>query len=175
MREPSFEELFRVADLFGVEPGHLLSPNTLIPLGHSLQVRGRVEAGAWAVAYEYAQDDMLTFTGRADIDVDPKHRFGLMVRGDSMDEMYPEGTILECVSVFAGIEPAPGKRVIMVRKNLDGDVEATVKELVERDGDLWAVPRSSNPAHFPFKVGEPQPGITEVQIIAVVVASIRQE
>ena len=46
MREPSFEELFRVADLFGVEPGHLLSPNTLIPLGHSLQVRGRVEAVA---------------------------------------------------------------------------------------------------------------------------------
>ena len=74
-----------------------------------------------------------------------------------------------------GDQHAVGKRVVIVRKNDRQEFEATVKELVEKDGELWAVPRSSNPSHLPFKVMEAEPGILETRIVAVVVASIRPE
>ena len=105
----------------------------------------------------------------------PEHRFGLRVVGDSMDLLYPEGTILECVSTFGHAEGVPGKRVIIIRVDENQHCEATVKELVEQDGQLWAVPKSSNPEHRPIKLNGPEPGISEVRIAAVVVASIRPE
>jgi SOS-response transcriptional repressor LexA len=92
-----------------------------------------------------------------------------------MNEIYPPGTIVECVSVFGRVEPAPGRRVVVLRTNEHNETEATVKELVEQDGELWLVPKSSNPAHQPIRLGQQEPGITEVKIAAVVVASVRPE
>jgi phage repressor protein C with HTH and peptisase S24 domain len=105
-----------------------------------------------------------------------RDRFGLVVAGDSMNLLYPPGTILECVNYF-GDEPIPnGKRVIVQRTKRDGTVEATVKELVrDADGIEWLVPRSSNPVHQAFRGDSPGPGIARVEIIAIVVASIRPE
>lgn len=113
--------------------------------------------------------------GRPDITADPMHRFFLRVRGDSVNEVYPEGTFIECVSVFGRIEPVPGKRVVVVRRRCDGLIEATVKELVERDETLWLVPRSTNPSHQAYRLDQPGDGIDEVSIIAVVVSSVRPE
>lgn len=73
------------------------------------------------------------------------------------------------------IEASPDRRVIIVRTDENGQCEATVKELVERDGELWAVPRSSNPTHLPIRLSAPGPGIREVRIAAVVIASVRPE
>lgn len=134
-----------------------------------------VAAGVWRAAMELPQDEWQTFTGRADISAKPEHRFGLRVVGDSMSEVYPPGTIVECVSVFGHVEAMPGKRVVVVRSNDDGECEATVKELVEQDGELWLVPRSHNPAHRPIRLMEPEPGIVETRIAAVVVGSFRPE
>ncbi|SCY69614.1 hypothetical protein SAMN05660666_02524 [Novosphingobium aromaticivorans] len=92
-----------------------------------------------------------------------------------MDQVYPEGTILECISLFGRAEASPGKRVIVIRTDIHGDSEATVKELVEQNGELWLVPRSSNPAHMPIKLNSQEPGIVETRIAAIVVASVRPE
>jgi SOS-response transcriptional repressor LexA len=167
--------LFALAEALDVSPSALIDPSIAAALGPQLFVKGEVAAGVWKTAYEWPEDDWQTFTGRPDVQALPEHRFGLRVVGDSMDEFYPEGTILECVSTFGHIEPAPGKRVVVVRTNIDGDCEATVKEFVESGGKRWLVPRSSNPNHHPICLDDEEPGIVETRIAAVVVASIRPE
>ena len=117
------------------------------------------------------------FTGAANVDAPIRERFGLKVEGDSMDLLYPPGSILECVRYW-GDRPIPnGRRVIVQRTRTDGEVETTVKEYMEdKDGVVWLVPKSSNPAYqAPFRCDQPEPGIVDVRVIALVVASIRTE
>ena len=174
-REPDLAQLFELAKVLEVEPGSLIDDSIAVPIGPRLYIKGEVAAGVWRAALELPQDEWQSFTGRSDVTAAPEHRFGLRVVGDSMDMLYPPGTIVECVSVFGHIEPEPGKRVVVVRTNENGEVEATVKELIEQDDELWLVPRSSNPAHIPYRVNEPEPGIREIRIAAVVVSSVRPE
>jgi transcriptional regulator with XRE-family HTH domain len=174
-REPDLAQLISLAAALGVEPGALIDPSIAVSIGPRLSIKGSVAAGVWREAVEDPPSEWQTFTGRADVAADIEHRFGLRVVGDSMDAVYPEGTILECVSLFGRAEAMPGKKVIVVRHNAHGECEATVKELVEQDGDLWLVPRSSNPVHSPILLSDLEPGIVEQRIAAVVVASVRPE
>lgn len=170
-REPSLGQLFELARILDVEPGNLIGDTSAAPLGPRLFIKGIVAAGVWREALELPAEDWTTFTGRAGLIVEDEFRFGLRVEGDSMDEIYPEGTILECVSVFGRVEIVPGKRVIALRTDEQGMVEATVKELVESDGKFWLVPKSSNPAYQPWQLPEDN----SIRIAAVVVASVRPE
>ena len=174
-REPTLSQLVELANILGVEPGNLIGTVAASPLGPRLYVKGEVAAGLWKDAFEWPEDEWQSFTGRADVAADADHRFGLRISGDSMNDVYPPGTIVECVSTFGHIEATPGRKVVVLRLNERGETEATVKELVEREDGLWLVPRSSNPIHRAFKVGEPDPDVVEVRIVAVVVASVRPE
>ncbi len=174
-RDPDLDNLKQLANVLGITPGSLLDGESLVALGPTLFIKGDVAAGVWRAAAEWPESDWQSFTGRNDVSAKPEHRFGLRVLGDSMDQLYPPGTIVECVSTFGQAEAVPGKRVVILRENDSHEFEATVKELVEQDGQMWAVPRSTNPAHRPIKLGESEPGIVETRIIAVVVASIRPE
>lgn len=174
-REPNFQQLFALAEVLDVDMGTILDPSSAVPIGPRLFVKGEVAAGMWKPAFEWPEGDWQSFTGRSDVTADIEHRFGLRVTGDSMDLIYPPGTIVECVSLFGRAEALPGKRVVIVRRDEHGLFEATVKELVEQDGALWAVPRSTNPTHVPYKLNGPEPGIAETRIAAVVVSSVRPE
>lgn len=174
-RDPDLDNLRNLADALGVTPGALLDGTASVALGPRLWVKGEIAAGVWKPAIELPEDEWQSFTGRADMNSDLEHRYGLRIIGDSMDLLYPHGTIIECVSTFGRAEPAPGKRVVIVRMDDNQQYEATVKELVEQDGQLWAIPRSSNPAHVAFNLSEPQSGIVETRIAAIVVASTRPE
>ena len=174
-REPNMTKLAEIAEALGVEPGDLFGAG-FVPLGPKLFVKGEVAAGQWVEAYEWPEDEWQSFTGRSDVTANLLHRFGLRVSGASMNEVYPEGTIVECVSTFGHTEIAPGKRVIVLQKNVAGKLEATVKELQQDEtGRLWAVPRSTDPSFRPINLTEPESGIVEVRIIAIVVASYRPE
>jgi transcriptional regulator with XRE-family HTH domain len=177
-RELTVATLIEIADALGVEPGALLTKDSAMPmpLGPTLYCKGKIAAGRWKAAVEDPEDEWASFTGRPDVKADIAHRFGLKIEGDSMDELYPDGTIVECVSVFGHTEIAAGKRVVVVRENTDGLYEATVKELVEdAAGEMWAVPRSTNPAHQSISLTKPEQGIVNTRIAAVVVASHRPE
>lgn len=174
-REPDLGQLQTLAGVLGVTASELLDGDIATPVGPRLFVKGEVAAGIWRQAIEAPADDWETFYGRPDVTADIEHRFGLRVVGDSMDEIYPPGTIVECVSLFGRAEAMPGKRVVVIRINTEGMFEATVKELVEREGELWLVPRSHNPAHSPFKLNGPDGDIVETRIAAVVVSSVRPE
>lgn len=174
-RTPDAKDLVRLANALGIEPGDLYHVPEAKALGPKIPVRGAVGAGLWREAFEWAEDDWRDYHGRPDITVPISHRFALDVVGDSMNLLYPHGSTIECVSVFGGGEIAPGKRVVILRRREDLEYEATVKELVEQDGRLWAAPRSSNPAFTAFPLDENEPGILETRIIAIVVGSFRPE
>lgn len=168
----------KIAAELGISVNDLLTSDaelTPIALGPRLYVKGVVSAGDWVEAFELPQEDWVVFMGREGVTAEPDHRFGLRVKGDSMDEIYPEGTIIECVSVFGRTEPMPGKKVVVIRTRHDGLVEATVKELAEVDGEIWLRPRSRNPIHQAFKLNGDDPEIVETRIAAVVVSSVREE
>lgn len=178
--DPKPEQLIQIAAASGLSVDQLLGIDGLSgkiqPLGPRLFIKGIVAAGRWAEATEAPESEWESFTGRPDVIAPDKYRFGLRVSGDSMNEVYPEGTILECVSLFGHAEALPGKRVIIIRqREFDMCYEATVKELVDIDGILWARPRSTNPSHQSFRLDQPGDGIIEVRIAAVVVAATIME
>jgi SOS-response transcriptional repressor LexA len=170
----------RYARFYRVPPEWLLFGKgsvTHVELGPRLFVIGEVAAGVWKEAWKWEQDDWQEFTGREAVAAPIHNRFGLKVAGDSMDELYPPGTILECVEYDGSELIESGKRVIVQRTRVDGSIESTVKELRrDPDGAEWLVPRSTNPIHRAFRGDQPEsPSITRVEIIAVVVASTRPE
>jgi len=138
-------------------------------------VIGNVEAGVWRAAVELPREEWepVGFEPRADLA--GATRFGLRVRGPSMNRFYPPGTILDCVR-FIGSElrPRAGDHIIVYRRGPGDLVEATVKELVDV-GDHWELwPRSTHPDHqAPIALnGAPDDDQNEdLQLVAVVIAS----
>lgn len=119
----------------------------LEPVAHVF-VRGLVQAGLWREAFEWPRDEWFPIPAPHS---DPRYpgveRFGLLVRGTSMNVLYPEDTVLICVR-FADIGRGPksGERVVVQRVDPAGAIEATVKEFVRHeDGSLWLWPRSHDP------------------------------
>lgn len=153
------------------------SDAAFVKLGQRFMVKGSVAAGAWVEAYEWPQGEWEPYTGGAHVTVDPTRRFGLRVEGDSMNMVYPHGTILDCVSIFNSDMPVSGQRVVVIRTRDDDKLEATVKEfVVDPAGRAWLVPRSSNPAfQAPIALDQAEEGIVETRIIALVVGSYRPE
>lgn len=176
-RSPSLAQAIEIADALGVSLNELVSAGDVVKLGPDLRVKGEVQAGVWKDAVEWPESEWLEYTGRADVSADARHRFGLRVVGDSMNEIYPHGTILDCVSVFGRAEIESGKRVIVVRQRDDFEFEATVKEfVVDKEGREWLRPRSTHPSFQQWQaLDEDEPGIRERMITAIVVAAIRPE
>ena len=178
---PEARHLSQLAELAGesvktfIDSGQVeASPATL--LGRFF-VRGEVAAGVWTVAYEWPQQDWYSYSGITAIEAPAQARYGLRVSGDSMNQVYPPGTVLDCIAIEHAGELRSGQRVIIERRKIDGEVEATVKEyVVAGDGKVWLVPRSDNPAfQAPISATEPGDGIAEVRIVAKVVGSYRPE
>lgn len=175
-RAQRYGRFFRVAPewlIYGKQQDSIGSE----PLGPSLYVKGEVAAGIWREAWELGPDEWEAFTGRADVKTPPRDRFGLRVLGDSMNEIYPSGSIIECARYHGDAKIASGRRVVVQRERIDGTMETTVKELIrDPEGVEWLWPRSTNPSFLPFRADEPDtPDIKRIEIIAVVVGSYRPE
>lgn len=137
---------------------------------------GNVEADAWRHSVEWPRNEWEAVQFKEERgEFQGARRFGLRVQGPSMDEYYPPGTILDCVS-FVDIDrlPRAGDHVIVYRRGPGNLMETTVKELV-RAGSGWELwPRSKHPAHQ-SPIPLPQlPGNDEnedIRIAALVIGS----
>lgn len=137
-----------------------------------LTVRGTVEAGSWReLTLTDFDHDLETLP--APRSVVETGAFALRVAGPSMDLLYPDGSYVVVQPWHGG--PLPfGKRVV-VERNRDGLVETTIKELVRGPKDepeLW--PRSTHPAHQAPIVYKGDGDIT-VNIVAIVIWSMRPD
>lgn len=163
-----------IADAYEGSIGDIFSDVVHVKIGPTFFVKGEVQAGVFKEAWELPQDEWSPYYG-AELPTSNARRFGLRCVGNSMDLIYPPGTILDCLA-YEGEEIPNGRRVIVTRTRVDETIEATVKELVrDADGTPWFVPRSTNPSFQAFRGDEPEDGILEVSILATVVGSYRLE
>ena len=169
-RQPSAEKIVELARVLGVKASELFSEGEPAALGPSIFLKGEVSAGRWVETYELPEDGWKAFTGRPDITANMEYRFGLRVVGDVASEIYPSGTILECISTETSIKISNGKRVIVVRTRNDGRCETTVKEyFVDEGGTTWLLSKSSNPAlHSNIRMDKGDPSCSDIRIAAMV-------
>jgi len=151
----------------------------LAPLGKAIaniRVIGAVQAGSWRTALEWPEEDQYETPVR----IDPKFAgltaIALEVRGPSMNEVFPHGTIVICVAyIELGRGPIHGERVV-VQRFRGAEVEASIKEYRhEKDGipRLW--PLSQHPDHqAPLRLDQLEEGEEIVISHKVVRAEIDQ-
>lgn len=149
--------------------------------GYQMAARlvGVVQAGAWVESLEIPpseQELLFLPSPRQAVDFECQ---AFEVRGDSMDLVFPEGTIVFAIPTIAnGLRPADGDRVIVSRRNDDGEYEATVKEYrIDTENPkfprAWLHPRSSNPEwQEPLPADDPY---METTITGIVVAAALYE
>jgi SOS-response transcriptional repressor LexA len=142
-----------------------------------LHVNGSVAAGVWRESEHW--NDERRFVIHLPSPFPNAKRFGVVVEGLSMNQVYEPGSVLDCISIFAdGVKPSNGDHVIVERTRPDGLRELTVKEYQEDGGRYLLVPRSTRPEFVtieypgPDRAGEPDPSSGElVQVIAFVVTA----
>jgi phage repressor protein C with HTH and peptisase S24 domain len=152
----------RYGRAFKVRAGWLLGldhvekdPAPLITDEDRLVVNGSVEAGAWRASEHWDDERSFVIEGMPS-PVPGAKRFGLVVTGNSMDEFYKDGEILDCVSIYdKGVRPQTGDHVIVERIRPDGLRELTVKEYREENGSYLLIPRSSDPRFLPLEYPGP--------------------
>ncbi len=170
-RRMTIDWVQRLARALGCPVAEILGPTLEVSALDSVTVKGAVEAGAWRDAPGWPDAEHYP----APVPEDPRHagvaRFGLEVRGASLDRRYPAGSILIGVALadLDGL-PAPGKLVICRRRDAKGRVEVTAREL-RRDaaGRDWLWLDSNDPGHQ-----QPIPA-EEVEITALVTGGYRPE
>lgn len=176
---PDIMVIHQIAELTGLDVASFISADLQsVTTGPRLYVKGDVAAGVWREAVEWDRSDWISYQGGSHVEAPAEARFGLVVTGESMNEVYPPGTILDCVScVHANVDEVQnGQRVIVVRRRADDCLESTVKEFLRTDDGVWLVPRSHNPAfQQPISLMNPGDGIVEIAITAVVKGSYRPE
>lgn len=145
---------------------------------------GAVQAGNWQsgfMEHEYHAAEFIIAPP------DPRYplipRVAFRVRGDSMDRLYPPGTIILAVRFYdLARPPKTGEKVIVIRQS-EGFEEATVKEIeLLEDGRVALWPRSTNPEHSAAIIAPSlqdifadDGGHPDVRVEALVIQSIRLE
>ncbi len=159
--------------------GGAVSPTAL----GTVKVIGEVQAGVWREALEWPEEDQYVAPVAAEPSYAQFRQFGLRVRGPSMNEIYPDGSIAICVNLIElGRDPKPGQRVVVLRRsNAGADIgfEATIKELRRDDaGDYWLWPRSTDPNfQTPWKLQHEyaHDDNEDIRIVSLVIGSYRPE
>ena len=120
---------------------------TVFPVSHNrIFVVGEVQAGVWREAMEESPDVRHYMETPEDQRYPGVRRFALRVKGPSMGDVFPDGSIIICVKLMdIGRQPLDGEYVIVQRVRRDGLTEATVKQYVLKDGQVYFWPRSQHP------------------------------
>jgi SOS-response transcriptional repressor LexA len=148
-----------------------------------IPVIGMVQAGAWFESTEWPDEDRYDIAAPTGVGPLALACYGLVVKGDSMNLRYTEGTVLTVMPLTKYPQELKNGDNVVVHRNRAGIVEATVKELVMSGGgdmELW--PRSSNPKfqepvsfHGPAPKKGRKSDVETVEIIAVVIGSYQME
>lgn len=168
--EPTAENLRNLAINLDVEHDWLSTGRRGKPgVVSGLQLHGEVAGGVWV---EIPESQDMEYK-RVPVAPDPSYpiesQYALQVRGNSINRIAKDGSILVCVDIVsAGIEIRDADLVVVERRK--GDLlETTVKRIRKgRNGlELW--PESDDPAHQEKLTLGHRKGNTEVSIKALVI------
>ncbi len=113
-----------------------------------IEVCGEVQAGVWKEAQEWPLSDRYNITIPQDGAYPGIKRYGLMVKGQSMNKVFQEGSVVIVIN-FADIGRCPrnGDYVVaMQRSDVSDSFEATVKAVqVKESGQMVLWPQSTEP------------------------------
>jgi SOS-response transcriptional repressor LexA len=131
----------------GFTPADLRS----VPIGsRHIPVIGEVAGGIWLEAETAMLQDAREFLPFSpDPNLPETGTYALKVRGDSIDKVAPEGSILICVDIFHTGEIEEGDLVIVEQEDVTGKIEVTAKFVRTVGGTRELVPESSNPRWKP--------------------------
>ena len=179
---PGFEHLVALAQMAGEEFNDFAfgGQDVYSHYREDVPVIGAVQAGQWVESIEWPADERFMISVPPDPRYPSLKRQGFLVRGTSINRVFPEGTILLCISsILAQRDPSPGEYVVVQKRGRDGLIEVTVKEFQLDDlGAPWLWPRSTDPAHQqPVQLPAPAEGDEndDIHIGGIVVASYRLE
>ena len=170
MDDDTYEKL---AAAINVTAATIMGEPDFTPAVGQALVIGRVQAGNW--------QKTVTFIDEADTSIVPcvlpEHValkgtrapvFGLSVVGDSMDQVFVEGSVLICLPLAEmRSQVKDGDYVVVHRIDPDGLYEATCKQYRLVDGEMWLAPKSNNPSHLAIKGADAGDGV-QVEVAAVV-------
>jgi len=119
-----------------------------------LPVVGRIQAGHWldVTVLEPQTEEFLPVAR------DPRYprvrQYALQVLGDSMNIMFPEGSYVTCIDFAESGLPLRDHMVVHVERRINGGqlVEITLKVVETHAGRTCLVPKSTNPAWFPYYI-----------------------
>ncbi|MEI7667452.1 MAG: XRE family transcriptional regulator [Erysipelotrichaceae bacterium] len=162
-REPDFEILNRIVDYFNVDLNYLMgridsgefAPVSRIVRAKKVPVYGRIPAGSpfEAIYNDLGEIDIPGWLAKKD------NLFGLVVAGDSMNRIIPDGyiAVLQKTSTLENGEIG----ALLVNGN-----DATLKKLIKLTEYVVLEPLSFNPEHKPLLIGKNEP---DVQVLGKLV------
>jgi transcriptional regulator with XRE-family HTH domain len=175
-QQPDAENTVRLARLAGVPPHQWLGIPGIgeveVERGKRVPIIGAVAAGEWREAVAYPDDEQEWVEAQLPASYRNLDIQAFDVSGPSMNRVYPDGTLAFIASTQSFRGPENGDRVLVIRHNRTGLVEATLKEYVIDDaGKKWLWPRSYDPMHqAPIDPSDKAEG--DVVVSGVVVAAL---
>lgn len=185
-KNPRMDTLTKLAQALGVSVAYLTgddddhgeapTPRTGAPSEEKgLPIRFRVQAGSF-----YKVEEADEPIGWARITADPRFPIGRQwveeVVGDSIDRLYPSGSMLLVLDVIYAPELRLGQLVVVAR-NVDGGLmERTVKRVIEIEGALHLVGESNNSRwNKPVKIGGEDDAHVSISVAGIVLGGYRAE
>lgn len=138
----------------------------------TVRIVGEVQAGEWRESIEWPEDDQYEFPIAAGFDLPKYNMKGFVVRGESMNRVYPDGSFVFVADLMTNpIEPRHGDIVLVDRRNKRGEHEASLKRMqVQPTGEVWLCPESTSLHHQqPLSLQRDKDESFDVRISGVVV------
>jgi SOS-response transcriptional repressor LexA len=177
-RSPSADNLAKLAKALETTPEYLRNETAEANVGLQevevvgLPVVSSINAGSWlevTILDDNPEPDLIP------VAKNPRyshaHQYALRIVGDSMDELYKDGSYVICADIWdMGIPLKDGLPVHVEMRRAGGQlVQITIKEIATLGGERVLIPRSSNPRWKPIPLEGDD--ATEVIVKGVVIGS----
>lgn len=174
--------MVRIGKALNVPPYSLMDGAPTHQPSGAVPVIGEVAAGLFRESIEWPEERRFDVTMPTDERYMGLKTYGARVSGPSMNEIYPDGSIVHFVYLYdLDRNPTHGERVIVRRRNHHDGWEFTIKELrIDDEGGCWLWPRSHDPKYqepwkLEFSEDDDAAGVPDLQIVALVIGSYRPE
>lgn len=165
-KEPAHANLQKIRQAIG-----LSQPTTVRVEG--LTIEGKAQAGAFLDISIFDDDyEKPILHAPRNTKFPDARQYALQIIGDSMDEVFPDGSYVICVNwADTGARFKNGMR-LHVERHQGQLTEVTVKKLVIENGSMFLEPESRNPAHKRLEL--PDDEFSDVVVKGLIVASYRE-
>ena len=143
--EITWSQAVEIAQVLDIDPLAVFAPMAAL---RRIRVAGALQAGVWTEGFDWPDEDCYEIGIPDRREYDAMMLYGAEVRGESMNQIYPPGTIVVIERrTFGPRDLLPGSRYHVEIQRRDATVENTLKRVkASGDGRLWLIPESDDPS-----------------------------